>query len=114
MKHQQARLILAQIEAELKALALWSSQPPTPEAMASTLPFCCDTMSFANWLQFILLPRLQALLDGQLPLPSSISLCPMAEEAFKAEEKQALVLINRIGDLDELLSGQRVQTVVRV
>lgn len=105
--------LLNQIEHELKAAELWSLIMPDDRAMQSTAPFCCDTMALENWLQFVFLPRMRALVDGRLPLPRQISVCPMAEEAFKHHEKRALLLINRIADLDELLSGQREQTVER-
>ena len=114
MKAQQTHQLLAQIATELQAIGLWSGQAPTAQALASTAPFCYDTMPFAQWLQFVFLPRMQALLDAGLALPTQISLCPMAEEAFKHLNNQALPLINRIAELDELLSGVRVQSVGRI
>mgnify|MGYP000318113541 FL=1 len=44
-------------------------------------------------------------------LPSTISLCPMAEESYKTLGTQAAKLINVIGDIDEVLSGRRYQTL---
>ncbi len=113
MKALQCRQLLQLIEQELKRTGLWSQQAPTAQALASTAPFCCDTMPFQHWLQFVLLTRMHALLDAGLPLPGQICICPMAEEAFKEQGTQMLALINRIADLDELLSGQRVQTFAR-
>lgn len=107
--YSQVTLLLNQIERELKALTLWSATPPSPEAMQSMTPFCYDTMSLQEWLQFIFLPRMRALVEGQLPLPTQISITPIAEEAFKPIDSAKLALINRLGDLDELLSGQREQ-----
>lgn len=113
MKAQQTRQLLVQIESELRGIGLWSASAPSSQAMASTMPFCYDTLTFAQWLQFMLLPRLQALLDGGQPLPAQICLCPMAEEALKAHGEAAWPLINRLADLDELLSGKRVQSIAR-
>jgi uncharacterized protein YqcC (DUF446 family) len=113
MDHQQARDLLLDIELQLRTLALWSHTPPPATAFASQAPFCCDSMPFAQWLQFVFLPRMRALIDGGLPLPTQISVCPMAEEAFAPYDAAALVLINRIADLDELLSGKRAQSVAR-
>ncbi|MFC4656821.1 YqcC family protein [Rheinheimera marina] len=107
--NSQVILLLDQIEAELKALQLWSPNPPDAAALQSTLPFCYDTMPLQQWLQYVLLPRMRALVEGGLPLPGQISICPIAEEAFKPVDSAKLALINRIGDLDELLSGQRQQ-----
>ncbi|WP_430456378.1 YqcC family protein [Rheinheimera sp.] len=114
MKYQQTQAILQAIEAELRRLQLWTELPPSAAALASQAPFCCDTMPLQQWLQYVLLPRMQALIDARLPLPGQISICPIAEEAFAGLEERAWPLINRIADLDELLSGRREQQVARV
>jgi len=105
--------LLNQIEAELKAAGLWAGVAPDEKAMQSTAPFFCDTMPLQHWLQFVFLPRMRALVEGRLPLPQQIAVCPMAEEAFKPLDGSTLLLINRIADLDELLSGQRQQSTAR-
>ncbi|MEE2024610.1 MULTISPECIES: YqcC family protein [Alkalimonas] len=91
---------LQEIKAELKALELWSPLPPSPEAMASTAPFCCDTMPFEHWLQFVLLPRMQALLDGDHPLPEKVSILPMAEVALAKYSQDTRLLLYWIGRFD--------------
>lgn len=112
--HQQVTTLLHQIETALKEAGLWATAAPSAEAMQSTMPFFCDTMPLENWLQFVFLPRMRALVDGHLPLPQQIAVCPMAEEAFQAVDQPMLVLINRIADLDELLSGKREQQSARI
>jgi uncharacterized protein YqcC (DUF446 family) len=114
MKYQQTNAILQAIEAELRGLQLWTESAPSAAALASQAPFCCDTMPLQQWLQYVLLPRMQALIDAQLPLPAEISICPIAEEAFTEFGATAWPLINRIADLDELLSGRREQRIARV
>lgn len=111
--HQQVAVLLSQIEIELKNLQLWSVVPPSAEALASQAPFCCDTMPLEQWLQFIFIPRMGALVEGRLPLPVSIAVCPIAEEAFAPVTEEKLKLINRIADLDQLLSGKRIQQSAR-
>lgn len=105
--------LLNQIETELKASGLWADVAPGSEAMQSTAPFFCDTMPLENWLQFVFLPRMRVLVADRLPLPQQIAVCPIAEEAFKPVDRQKLLLINRIADLDELLSGKREQSIAR-
>ncbi len=88
---QHLRDLLFQLETELKAASLWQSEPLPPSAYESTEPFCIDRMSFAQWLQFIFLPRMHALIDSGQPLPAQISIVPLAEVYFaqvgvKAEE----------------------------
>ncbi len=114
MKYQQTQVLLRAIQAELQSLQLWTELPPSAAALASQAPFCCDTMPLQQWLQYVLLPRMQALIDARLPLPTHISICPIAEEAFAGLGERAWPVINRIADLDELLSGRREQQIARV
>jgi uncharacterized protein YqcC (DUF446 family) len=57
---------------------------------------------------------MRALLDAKLPLPSAISVCPIAEEAFAPITEEKIKLINYIADLDQLLSGMRTQQSERL
>jgi uncharacterized protein YqcC (DUF446 family) len=97
----QALQALAQ---DLKDLELWQEQAPPPEHLASQQPFCIDTLTFSQWLQFVFLNRMQALVDGQLPLPAQCGIAPMAEEYFKPMALDASVLIQRLETIDRILS----------
>lgn len=91
--------ILEELTAELQALGLWELQPPSPQALASTEPFCVDTLNFSQWLQWVMLPRFEQMLAEDAPLPQNCSIHPFAEEAFKehpADTRQLLLLIERI------------------
>lgn len=103
-------VLLENLEQALKMANLWDENTPRPEQLASTQPFCIDTLSFEQWLQFIFLPRMQLMISTNQALPTSIALCPMAEEAFVQHEENVAVLINAIADIDEALSGVRHQT----
>ncbi len=105
----EPQILLHAIERELKALSWWESVPPSARALASTEPFCLDTLSFPQWLQFVLLPRMQVLLDAGAPLPSRISIYPMAVESFKPLPEDTDGLEEAIARLDECLSGQPVR-----
>ncbi|UAA39699.1 YqcC family protein [Paraneptunicella aestuarii] len=82
ISHQQVDTLLQELEWVLKSVSLWSEQPPAEQAFESNLPFCCDTMYFQEWLQYVFLPRMRGIIVKQLPLPSKMALLPMAEEAF--------------------------------
>ncbi|KKO47450.1 hypothetical protein WG68_01630 [Arsukibacterium ikkense] len=97
--------LLVELEAELKQQQLWSGKPPEHAAMASTLPFCCDTMRLEQWLQFIFLPRLQAMLKCGQALPTNISILPMAEEVFKPHGQRLQPLLQKIQLIDLTMSG---------
>lgn len=106
--HADPQALLHAIERELKLLSWWQAVPPAPEALASGEPFCLDTLTFPQWLQFVLIPRMQALLDAEAPLPTRISLYPMATESFKDLAEDTRALEEAIARLDEALSGKRV------
>ncbi|WP_166838833.1 YqcC family protein [Rheinheimera pleomorphica] len=97
--------LLDELEAELKAQQLWASQAPDATSLSSTLPFCYDTLKLEQWLQFIFLPRLQALLDAQHALPTKVSILPMAELAFNDSAPRPAILLNIIRRIDNILSG---------
>lgn len=61
---------LGAIEAELRRLGMWSAEPPAPSAFESQVAFFGDTMAFEQWLQFVLLPRVQAVLGGDGTFPT--------------------------------------------
>lgn len=82
VSHQQVNVLLEELELVLKSASLWSEQSPAEQAFESNLPFCCDTMYFQEWLQYVFLPRMRGIIAQQLPLPSKMALLPMAEEAF--------------------------------
>ncbi|WP_440053643.1 YqcC family protein [Pseudoalteromonas sp. T1lg65] len=71
--------LLAELESCLKAAGLWQRQEIDPLALTSTQPFCCDTMSFEQWLQFVFIPKMQLLIRQSEPLPKSMAIAPMAE-----------------------------------
>ena len=96
--------LLIDIEAELRQLNGWQIDSPPVEALSSQQPFCIDTLSFPQWLQFIFLPRMHVLVDQQQSFPGKCSIAPMAEEHFKAEGVVAQPLIMALGKLDKILS----------
>ncbi len=76
------RPLLHQLEAALHAADLWDAAVPSQQALASTMPFMVDTLLIEQWLQWVLLPRLHALLDAQAPLPTACSVHPLAEHEW--------------------------------
>ena len=101
---------LTELTALLKKASLWSNEPVNAEQLASTRPFCIDTLRFEQWLQHVFIVKMEQLIELGMPLPSSIALCPMAEEAFSDQTPFVSELINLIADIDEVISGKRLQT----
>ena len=96
--------ILTAIEKELIALQQWSDQRPSEQALASTQPFCIDTLTLPQWIQFVLIERLRHMIDTQLPLPRQCGVAPLAEEFFKPTSLDSDRLIELLEQLDNQLT----------
>lgn len=103
---EQLEDLLKQLACELKAVELWQALPPSDAALSSSAPFCYDTLSFQQWLQFIFIPKMIQLITSAQPLPRKIALTPMAEESFKHLVGQGQQLIDIIQRIDLALSEQ--------
>lgn len=104
-KYVEIASLLIDIEAELRRLGQWQEDTPPAEALASTEPFSVDTLTFVQWLQFIFLPRMYALLErDQLP-PGPCAIAPLAEEYFGGGGLNVGDLLQHISALDRLVSG---------
>lgn len=95
---------LIDIEADLRQLRLWQSKPPDQAALASSQPFCFDTLTFPQWLQFVFIPRMYALLDSGENLPESCGIAPMAEEYFSGSELFVRPLLTHLASLDSYIN----------
>lgn len=98
---------LQQIQHVLMQLDLWAAAPPPPSAFESDAPFCIDTMSLAQWLQFVFLPRMQALLDMGAVLPTNVAISPLAEEVYKEEITRYQPLIDALKVLESTLVNRK-------
>jgi uncharacterized protein YqcC (DUF446 family) len=98
-------LLLQRLETELRAQRRWDELPPPPGALCSTEPFSVDILTFDQWLQWILLPKLHELLIRQLPLPPDCAIRPMAEEVYGADGPAGARIVSIIGEIDALLTG---------
>ena len=91
------------IERELRTLDLWSVEPPVPEALASVEPFCVDTLRFEQWLQWIFLPRMKAIVEADHPLPQASGICAMAELVYR--EARVVSLLEALRAFDALIEA---------
>ncbi|MBI6529333.1 YqcC family protein [Proteus vulgaris] len=99
-----AKLLL--IEEEMKNIELWQLGAPTEQAFESTEPFCIDTMSAHEWLQWVLIPRLSSMIKNEIPLPNSFAITPYYEEAFKDDESRDFTdLLNHLRELDAIFKS---------
>lgn len=96
--------VLIDIEAQLRQLGLWDKIPPSTEALASTQPFCVDTLTLPQWLQFIFLPTIYNMLETEQQLPERCGIAPMAVEFFKGSGLAVEELVFSLEKIDEILS----------
>lgn len=106
-KNTQVKLILDALPEVMGNANHWSGECISAEALNSQQPFCLDTMNFSQWLQFVFIPRMLALMDAEQALPSLAKgqgIEPMASEFYKNTEADRAILV-LIRQLDDLLQG---------
>lgn len=101
----QTKLHLEALQQTMQRLNLWQAMPPAQEAFLSQEPFSLDTMAPEEWLQWVFIPRMHALLESGAPLPNQIAISPYIEEALKEFDDLAALLAPLVA-LEELLQNQ--------
>lgn len=100
--HELADCLL-EIEAELRSLGWWESRQPCAQSLASSQPFCVDTLAFEQWLQWVFLPRMKALLEQAGELPTRSAITEMAEMAYMEMPGRTVTLRRHLKRFDRLL-----------
>lgn len=98
--------LLSALERELRRIDAWETVPPAPERLASEVPFSHDTLEFTQWVQWIFIPRLRAVLEGGHILPSACAIAPVAEIAFADHAADTDPLLEHLRRIDSLISGR--------
>lgn len=105
VNHQLADLILG-IEAEMRRIGLWQSERPDAEALSSLVPFCHDTLAFSQWLQWVFLPKMKAVVETEEDFPASSDITPLAEYSFERLPQQTGRLLELIAAFDDFINRQ--------
>ncbi|WP_386692980.1 hypothetical protein O1Q79_00700 [Lonepinella sp. MS14434] len=100
---EQTKTHLRDLQKILQELDLWQTVPPSEQAFASQEPFAIDYMQAHEWLQWIFIPRMWALLEAGAALPSKIAISPYVEEALKEQERLS-ELLRPIIEIEKLLT----------
>lgn len=95
---------LQSIEQELRELGWWAQCPPSEQALCSQEPFCIDTLTFEQWLQWVLLPRMRVMLEEQAVLPRQSAIAEMADVVYAEQLGQTVALRRAIKQFDRLLN----------
>lgn len=105
--HQELERAVEDLEATLKAASLWQVETPAPAAFASRQPFCVDTMSLPQWLRFVFVARLHALIEAQAPLPEKCDVAPAVAaylQQQRARTSDRLLVVQSVERLDEMIT----------
>ncbi|MDR7344556.1 MAG: YqcC family protein [Pantoea sp.] len=106
-REHQVRQGLLALETLLKTHALWQNNAPETAAFNSTQPFFLDTMQPLEWLQWVLIPRMHALLDAGAALPQNFAVAPYYEMALDAGTAGRNELLLHLNALDALFITDR-------
>lgn len=91
------------IEEELKRLELWEAAPPSLRAFRSPNPFCFDTMSVPQWLQWVFIPQMRETLALDVPLAAPCQVAPAVELYFEDVGGDCGRLVTLLHEFDELM-----------
>lgn len=89
----------------MRLAELWEAHPPSPERLMSDIPFCHDTLAFSQWLQWIFIPRLRAILEGSHSLPQACAIAPIAEDALALISSDTSTLLLHLQRIDYLITS---------
>lgn len=98
--------VLLEVEASLRATGKWGSEKPPASALASAEPFCFDTLSLEQWLQWIFIPRMKHILEHRQPLPKQSAIFEYAQACVPTGDPRAVSLLAQIRRFDELIAIQ--------
>lgn len=96
--------VVDSIAREMRRNDLWEDQAPSDRCMASSQPFCCDTLQFHQWLQWQFLPRMYDILDHERDLPENSAILPYAEEFLPGQVDKPERLLFLLHTFDELIT----------
>jgi len=84
--------LLDALEQQLRAAELWDSVPPSPEQLGSEQPFAIDTLKPEQWLQWVFIPRMKAMLAEEQSLPTGFSMVGYFEQSWQSDARCSEVI----------------------
>lgn len=104
-KYSNALALSSAIEKELKALNRWSDHNLPQEKFENMGAFGSNTMTFEQWIQFVLLPRLNEIIETKSDFPQSSMIATYAVKAFDGDY-ETIQLQRLLSELDALANGE--------
>lgn len=92
---------IADVETEMRRAGVWQSEPLPPDALEFREPWGHDRLSFEQWLQFVLVPRVHEILRGEGEFPPSSVVAAQAVREFdgNTDAEPLLGVLSRFDDL---------------
>ncbi|WP_114417630.1 YqcC family protein [Marinospirillum perlucidum] len=84
----------------------WQVSQPAPQAFESQEPFCVDSMTLQQWLRYIFVPRMQALLESPTQLPGECAITPQVEMQIETANLSEITEVTQA--IDQLISEGKV------
>lgn len=97
----EVRKKIGEIEDEMKRLHMWQDEPLKLEQYKITKAFGMDSMTFDQWIQFILIPKVREILDegGTFPANSMVGVQALREFDSYPEAGNLVRLLNEFDSL---------------
>lgn len=107
LAYSRAAYFAERIEQELRVLNAWRSEPLPESAYNSEQAFFADTMTFYQWLQFVLLARIRQIIaeKGKFPVQSQVGTYAVRELDGLDEASD---LISVLAEFDQFIEGLQV------
>ncbi|WP_298220118.1 YqcC family protein [Halothiobacillus sp.] len=96
--------LLDEIAHTLREIGL-NTERPNDIALASTAPFCFDTLEFHAWLEWVFLPRMQQTIEQELNLAAPCNIAPLAEYQFATYAEPTHHLLALLAELDTQINA---------
>lgn len=104
-REMQVTQCLRKIENILQDAGLWQTCAPNFAAFDSQEPFCVDTMTPLQWLQWVFLPRMAALIGAGAALPDKLAIAPYYEVALEGDIPSRATLLHALNEIDQLFES---------
>lgn len=104
VRHEAVEAKIDQIEAEMKRVGIWQAEPLPPEMLQIHSAFGQGQMTFEQWLQFILIPRVREILASRGPWPrgSQVAVQAMREWEMWGVRPDCEQLLRLLREFDDL------------
>lgn len=109
IRYEKVAAAAARIRVELKRLGRWRDQPLPEEAFRDMGAFGSKTMTYEQWIQFVLLPNIDTIIAGQADLPEESNLAVYGIRYFDGDP-DAGPLIDLLNELDQIVNGTPAPT----